>query len=66
MTDYVIKLAIGAANCLHVYRPGEDAPAFMVSSEAEANRLIATDRAQPKPLNRCVGCVEGECPCLPQ
>lgn len=65
MNGYVIKLVTGTANSLHVYRPGEDAPAFMVSSEAEANRLINVDRAQPEPLNRCVGCVEGECPCLP-
>jgi len=65
MSEYVIKLNPGSANSLHVYRPGESAPAFMVSSEAEANLLIKVDRAQPEPLNRCVGCVEGECPCLP-
>lgn len=66
MNSYVIKLNPRAANSLHVYRPGEDAPAFMVRNETEANRLIKVDRAQPEPLNRCVGCVEGECPCLPQ
>jgi hypothetical protein len=65
MNGYVIKLNPRAVNSLHVYRPGESAPAFMVQNEAEANRLIKVDRAQPEPLNRCVDCVEGECPCLP-
>jgi len=65
MNGYVIKLNPGTTNSLHVYRPGESAPAFMVRNEAEANRLIKVDRAQPEPLYRCVGCVEGECPCLP-
>ena len=43
MNGYVIKLVTGTSNSLHVYRPGEDAPAFMVSSEAEANRLIKVE-----------------------
>ncbi|MGV6396966.1 hypothetical protein ACTUVN_002661 [Pseudomonas caspiana] len=65
MNDYSMKYVPGTANCLHVYRPGADAPAFMVRNEAEANRLIKVDRAHPEPLNRCVGCVKEECPCLP-
>lgn len=65
MNDYVIKLVTGTANSLHVYRPGADAPAFMVRNEAEANAMIELDRALPEPLNRCVDCVEEECPCLP-
>lgn len=65
MNDYVIKLNPRAANSLHVYRPGADAPAFMVRNEAEANAMIKLDRAHPEPLNRCVDCVKEECPCLP-
>jgi hypothetical protein len=66
MNGYVIKYAPAAADRFHVYRPGEDAPAFMVPTEAEAQELIRIDRAQPAPLIRCVGCAEEVCPCLPQ
>jgi len=66
MTGYAIKNTAGETDRFHVYRPGEKDPAFMVPTVTEALDLIAIDRAQPKPLNRCVGCVEGECPCLPQ
>jgi len=69
MSDYKIKLQSGAgtgtADKFFVCRPGEDAPSFIVRSAEEALSMIELDRAQPAPLNRCVGCVEGECPCLP-
>ena len=64
--DYFIKYLPGASDRFHVYRPGADAPSFMAATEAEANLLISTDRAQSSPLIRCVGCVEEACPCLPQ
>lgn len=65
MNGYTMKYVSGDTNCLHVYRPGASDPAFMVRNETEANAMIELDRAHPEPLNRCVGCVEGECPCLP-
>lgn len=46
MSGYVIKFIPGTADRFHVYRPGADAPAFMVPTEAEAQRLVAIDRAQ--------------------
>jgi hypothetical protein len=66
MSGYIIRNTAGATNRFHVYRPGESAPAFMLPTVTEALDIVALDRAQPVPLNRCVGCVEGECPCLPR
>lgn len=66
MSGYLIKNTAGAVDRFHVYRPGETAPAFMIPTITEALDIVALDRAQPAPLNRCVGCVKGECPCLPQ
>ena len=47
MSGYVIKFTPGIADRFHVYRPGADAPAFMLPTEAEAQRMVALDRAQP-------------------
>jgi hypothetical protein len=47
MNGYVIKFTPGTANRFHIYRPGEEAPAFMVPTEEEAQKLVAIDRAQP-------------------
>jgi len=66
MTGYVIKNTAGLVDRFHVYRPGETAPAFMLPTVTEALDMIDLDRAQPAPLNRCVGCVTEVCPCLPQ
>lgn len=66
MSGYIVKNTPNSIDRFHVYRPGEDAPAFMLPTAEEAFDLIALDRAQPAPLIRCVGCVEEKCECLPQ
>lgn len=66
LSGYMVKNTPGdTGKTMHVYRPGEKHPAFMVATVDEAMDLIAIDRAQPVQLNRCVGCVQEDCPCLP-
>jgi hypothetical protein len=72
MTGYLIKNTPHQTNRFHVYRPGEQAPSFMVPTVVEALDLVALDKAQPvepvvchSPLNRCFECQSGDCPCLP-
>ncbi len=64
MSGYLISYLPGGL--IGVCRPGENDPAFMVPTINEAFDLIEIDKGMPEPLNRCVGCVKEECPCLPQ
>ncbi|MEB0078029.1 hypothetical protein QN386_22300 [Pseudomonas sp. CCI3.2] len=66
MSGYLIKNTVGVVDRFHVYRPGETSPAFMLPTITEALDIVELDRAQPAPLNRCVGCVELTCPCMPE
>lgn len=69
MSGYMVRNTPGdVGKTMHVFRPGEKHPSFMVATVAEAMELIEVDRAQsiqPLPLNRCAGCVKEDCPCLP-
>ncbi len=47
MSGYLIKNTAGDTNRFHVYRPGEDFPAFMLPTIEEAFAMIDLDKAQP-------------------